>query len=237
MENHIIDFFKSEFPKDALDIKDCIELLSQCLTGTLSSIKSDVNTSMENHNYEKLENLTQLLKTIDPIQIILNDYADKLQLEEETENELLEDDQNRIEKSDSIDYDAYRIDSQIPYPLYGNFTHKRPSAFQLFEKQYPANNWAEIFVKTCEILSQRDYKKFNSFVKDKTMQGKKVQYFSKDPKEIRAAKAIPGTDVYIMTNMSANQIRDTIIKMLQKYNIDIQDYVLYLRADYTLLHE
>ena len=40
-----------------------------------------------------------------------------------------------------------------------------------------------------------------------------------------------------MTNMSANQIRNVIEKILRKYNVKVNDYKIYLKADYTSLHE
>ena len=39
-----------------------------------------------------------------------------------------------------------------------------------------------------------------------------------------------------MTNMSANQIRNVIEKMLRKYGIKTVEYKIYLKADYTARH-
>lgn len=65
------------------------------------------------------------------------------------------------------------------------------------------------------------------------MQGRKVPYFSKEIVGLRRPKKVSGTDIYVMTNMSANQIRNVVEKMLRKYDIKINDYKVYLRADYT----
>jgi hypothetical protein len=40
-----------------------------------------------------------------------------------------------------------------------------------------------------------------------------------------------------MTNMNANQIRNVIERMLRRYDIKINDFKIYLRADYTIRHE
>lgn len=43
-------------------------------------------------------------------------------------------------------------------------------------------------------------------------------------------------DIYIETNMSANSIRNLLVKLLKRYEIKITDYQIFLRADYTDLH-
>ena len=78
---------------------------------------------------------------------------------------------------------------------------------------------------------------FSSFIDDDSINGRKARYFCKDPNLIRSPTKVPGTDIYVMTNMSANQIRNTIQKMLAKFGIRISDYKVFLRADYTARHE
>ena len=70
-----------------------------------------------------------------------------------------------------------------------------------------------------------------------TCRVERYHIFCKDPNLIRAPREINGTDVFVMTNMSANQVRNVIEKMLRKYGIKINDYKLYLKADYTARHE
>ena len=94
-----------------------------------------------------------------------------------------------------------------------------------------------MFVKICEILAEKDPMTFKTFVNDKSMQGRKVSYFCKDQKDIRSPKHVKGTDIYIMTNMSANQIRNVIERMLRRYDIKINDFKIYLKADYTVMHK
>lgn len=54
---------------------------------------------------------------------------------------------------------------------------------------------------------------------------------------MRKAELIQGTDIYVTTNLSANNIRNIIQKMLRKYGIPLSEYKIYLKADYTALHE
>ena len=63
-----------------------------------------------------------------------------------------------------------------------------------------------------------------------------MKYFCTDKKEIRSPRKIGETGIYVMTNMSANQIRNVIEKMLRKYGIKTVEYKIYLKADYTARH-
>lgn len=43
-------------------------------------------------------------------------------------------------------------------------------------------------------------------------------------------------NIYVEMNLSANGIRNLLIKMLNKYNIKLSDYKIYLKTDYSELH-
>ncbi|WKY49095.1 hypothetical protein Q5O24_07240 [Eubacteriaceae bacterium ES3] len=233
----LILFFKSEFPKDALEIQECIELLSQCISGSVDSIKNAFNQAVDDRDYNKLSTLQELLQSVDEIQIKLEDFTNQLQLDEEIEEEIISTENCDDDTKELPDYESLRVDQNIPYTLYDDYTHKRPAAFEIFGKRHDAKDWKEVFVSTCQELAQKDKIKFESFIMDKTMQGRKVAYFCKDSKGIRAPRKVEGTDIYVMTNMSANQVRNVIGRMLRKYGIKINEYKLFLKADYTARHE
>lgn len=77
----------------------------------------------------------------------------------------------------------------ILYTLYDDYTHKRPSGFEIFGVRQMLKI-GKMYFSTCEVLAQKDIKKFETFVSDKTMQGRKVPYFFKDPKGIRAPRKV-----------------------------------------------
>ena len=53
---------------------------------------------------------------------------------------------------------------------------------------------------------------------------------------MRSAREIKLANIYVETNLSANGIRNLLIKILNKYNIKLSDYKIYLKADYSELH-
>ena len=228
-----IKFLCNEFPDDALEIQECIDLLNQSISGTVSSIKKSFDTAFNQRNIEKIRMLTDLLSMIDDIQDKLDFYSNALEPDEQILETVVENDDLEIDSIETSDTDLLKVDSNIPYTLYDDYTHKRPAGFEMFGKRYPARSWKDVFVQTCAVLASRDVKLFNSFVDDDSINGRKVQYFCKDPELIRAPAKVPGTNLYVMTNMNANQIRNTIQKMLQRYDIKTSDYKIFLRADYA----
>ena len=128
------------------------------------------------------------------------------------------------------------VDSAIEYSLYDDFTHKCPAGFSIQGTKIEARQWKDVLICTCEILANKDQDKFYGFSLDSSMQGKKVNYISKTQECIRKPVKLRKHEIYIETNLSANSIRNLIIKLLKKYDIKIADYKVYLRADYTDLH-
>ena len=127
----LILFLKTEFPKDAMEIQECLELLNLCIGGNIESIKSSFNVAVDNRDYEKITSLKELLQKIDQIQGILEQYTDLLQLEEQQED-IITAENNANESNELPDYDDLRVDSNIPYTLYEDYTYKRPAGFEIF---------------------------------------------------------------------------------------------------------
>lgn len=233
----LIEFLREEFPKDALDIQECIDLLNQSIGGSIESVKSAINRAIDQRDYDKLTPLQQMLKKIDEIQNKLEDYSNMLQLDEDIEDSIIDEEVIDTDDKQLPDYESLRVDQNIPYTLHDDYTYKRPAGFEIFGERHDAKDWKDVLVQTSEILAAKDINRFCDFVNDKHMQGRKVPYFCKDPKLIRAPREITGTDIFVMTNMSANRVRNVIEKMIKKYGVEINDYKLYLKADYTARHE
>jgi hypothetical protein len=108
-------------------------------------------------------------------------------------------------------------------------------AFSFNNNRYPAKDWKDALLQTCDLLADIDATKFSEFINDPVMKGRKISYFSKKHLDRKNAK-MKNIEVYVWTNLSANSIRKLIRKLLKKFNIKLTDYYVYLRADYTPLH-
>ena len=58
-----------------------------------------------------------------------------------------------------------------------------------------------------------------------------------DDKDIKKPQKVKGTEIFVETNLSANNIRNIIINMLERYNIPKSQYQIYLSKDLSALHK
>ncbi len=232
-----LDYFKTEFPGNVIEIREGIDLLCQCLDSAAESIHEKAAKAFVNRDAERIAIMLDCVKRIDEMQVKLESYSALLDLDNIVEIAAAENENGVTSDRKMPNYADYVVDSTVPYSLTEDFTHKRPAAFSLQGTRIEANDWKDVFMQTCEALVSMDKGTFMLFVSDKMMQGRKIAYFSKDPTSMRKAKLIQGTDIYVTTNLSANRIRDIIQKMLGRYSIPLSEYKIYLKADYTALHE
>lgn len=136
-----------------------------------------------------------------------------------------------------IDYDAYRVDETIPYSLASVLTNKKPSAFSLYGQKYEVDSWKQMLMQTCAILNRMNPMLFTSLETDPDLQGRKRPYFSRDGVGLDTPAKIPDADLYVETHVSARYLKKMISKLLGKYGIPEEEYLIYLKKDFTPLHE
>ena len=228
--NELIEAFKNDFPGEAIEIQECLDLLSQVLEEGVDSIKNKFNDVIDERDFIKWDLYKNIVQLIDNFRDQINGFASKLNVD-------VDENMDEADSERTIpNYENYRVDTNIPYTLYNDFTYKRPSGFELLGNRYEANDWKSVLLNICELLISKDCVIFELFLNDKSMNGKKLKYFSKDENELRSPRRIGNTDIFVMTNMSANQIRTLISSMLRKYKINLSECKIYLRADYSSLH-
>ena len=238
LNKDMLKIINNSYPSKAKDIGESISLLNLVLDELLNKINQDVSVALKEKNYEIASNCLKLHEFINETYEENSEILEYIEniASEDTEDDTTED---SLENERVIipNYEDYIVDQSIPHTLYENFEHKRPKGFKLLGNTVDANNWAKVLLETCEMLYRIDEKIFISFANDKNMNGKKRNYFSFDDKNIRKPKKLKSTDFFVETNLSANSIKQIIIKMLKKYQIKLQDYVVYYRADYTELNK
>jgi uncharacterized protein YeeX (DUF496 family) len=233
----MLTIFKKELPEKVIDIGEALELLLD----TLSMTRIDIGIRMQKANYCKdfdlLEQLTAMSMEIAVIEANIQDFYSLLEIDSKQKN-LKNEIYKKIEREKPLpDYEKCRVDTNVEYSLYEDFTHKRPCAFSMEGQKIMVDTWQEMLIKTVEILYRKDQEKMESFTDDEKMNGRKVRYFSLSNKSnMNKPVGISGSKLFIETNLSANSIRNLLVKMLQRYEIRINDFIVYLRADYSNLH-
>lgn len=237
--NSLIEFIKLTEPKVAMDIRESLLLLCETIDGATIQLHGNVDEALKNRDYKMSHELIDRIEEISLLQTQLGSYINTLEIENLEDTEVLSEEEvedDSLTRKDIPNYGDYVVDSKISYNLYENFTHKCPAAFGILGAKVEARQWKDVLLLTCEILAKHNTDKFYGFVSDPAMQGKKVNYISRTGEQMRKPVKLKNHDIYIETNMSANSIRNLLVKLLKRYEIKITDYQIYLRADYTDLH-
>jgi len=99
------------------------------------------------------------------------------------------------------------------------------------------DSWKQMLLQTCAMLNRMNPMLFTSLEMDPDLQGRKRPYFSRDGVGLDTPAKIPDADLYVETHVSARYLKKMISKLLGKYNIPEEEYLIYLKKDFTTLHE
>jgi len=94
------------------------------------------------------------------------------------------------------------IDTNI-YSLNYNFANHKIKAFYFENEKYNVSSWKDMLLKILELLLKKHPEKINLLL---NLKGRKRPYFSKNKLELREPLKLFNTDIYVETNLSANQI-------------------------------
>ncbi len=99
--------------------------------------------------------------------------------------------------------------------------HHKPTSIALFEQSYPVHTWKEVLLKTIEVLQERHPDEFAD--KATTLHGRKRQYIASSPEGMIAPQAIPTTNLWVKTNLSAKSIQRLSRKLLEVFGYDVHE--------------
>ncbi len=83
---------------------------------------------------------------------------------------------------------------------------------QLFDQTYQLNSWRSLLLTTCKVLAERHPDHFAE--KALTLHGRKRTYIAMKPEDLKDAKQIPGTALWVETNLSSVSIQRQVYKLL-----------------------
>ncbi len=223
-----------EFPKNAEKLSREMERLSGLLEETGVALMMEI----EKEKYRKDKDpgrIKEYRRLYRSVRKELDSVASCLQ-QFSREQSLMKAEKERSAQ-DRIDYDAYRVDETVPYSLASVLTNKKPSAFSLHGQKYAVDSWKQMLLQTCALLNRMNPMLFASFESDPDLQGRKRPYFSRDGVGLDTPAKIPDADLYVETHVSARYLKKMIANLLGKYNIPEEEYLIYLKKDFTPLHE
>ena len=241
----ILEFIQNEISQGKRKTNDVIRCVYEFMLSAKKDIDYGVLELLKNQNYEKAQEYMNMSKKISDVLKYLEKFVG-INLGE-ANDEIVE--EKTGDESDSISYDncisasckrvnyeEFRVDESVPYDIMNDFCYKKPAAFSIDGEKYSARLWKSVLLKTCELLYAKNKKIFEEFLNDKFMQGETRIYFSENEKLMSNPEQIKETNIFVETNLSANGIRDLIVKMLDQYRIPHAAYKIYLSKDLNPLH-
>ncbi len=217
----LINFLKSNFPEQLGEISAAMDLLVESIDDAAEAIAVKGNKLSLGKEFKDAAVLMSKADELQTVSKEIGGYAEVFELDEVA----------LVSEDDAIDV-------SMVHTLHENFVHKRPHAFELRGRKVHVTKWKEMLVETCNILADINPVLISEFPNNSRFNGRKAQYFSiKDPGLMRSPFKLGSLDMYVETNFCANAIRNLIIRMIKHYRIPTAEYKIYLRADYTGLHQ
>lgn len=258
----LIDFLQREFSDDAKEIQTDLQRIYNCMDKVHSEVDKRLPTIKGDYAkigeyYAMGQELKQIKEKIKEICDLFPESESAGAIDIPKESEIMpeklpevdipeeslidKDEEDEISaKGGRVNYANYRVDDTVPHFLSEDFTHKRPVAFEFDGTQYSVKDWKQFLLMICEIMYNKNHAQFESIVMEKDMQGKTRAYFSNN-KEVYMAmydgRKISNSNIYIETTHSANTICDIVSILFRKYRIPYAALQIYLKADYTPLHQ
>jgi len=124
------------------------------------------------------------------------------------------------------------LDRRLPHGLDEDFRYKRPAIFTLSGIPFDGTNtWSQVYQTLCRHLSTLKPAVFEGLADNPGFTSTKGnKYFSNEAGDLRIARDF-GHGIFAETNLSANQIRDNIKRLLSAFGLPESAFVVYLRED------
>jgi len=124
------------------------------------------------------------------------------------------------------------LDKSVPHTLEEDFRYKRPIAFTVAGVPfYGTSTWSQVYETLCRHLSSTNPSIFEALPNNPALVSNRgKRYFSRDASDLRFHRDF-GHGIMAETNLSANQIRDNIKRLLVTFDLAEKEFAVYLHQD------
>jgi hypothetical protein len=124
------------------------------------------------------------------------------------------------------------LNREEPHPLTEDFTYRRPHGFILDgQATNGITTWQRMYQLVCEHFIARDEGRFRSLSDHPDFVSNRGHHtVTRDPGSLRQALAV-GEQLYVERNLSANSIRDVMVRILAAFDIPVERMQVFLRQD------
>lgn len=102
----------------------------------------------------------------------------------------------------------------------GSYSGKSISSFSFRGSQYEVRFWKDLLITLCDILNATNRSHFDKIL---SIVGRKRPYFTHNANELRVPQKINNTNIFVETNLSANNIVKICLDMLAVFGYSSSD--------------
>lgn len=219
MNKNTMEILNELCPNEVIKLKNKANLMNDIVKEMMDNVVENTNCMQEDKKYDEMIQFVNVQQDLNKVIECNNTFAKS--------NNIF------VEMEQVISHNNYEVNVNEPHNLNECFRFKRPFAFQLKNHYQKAHTWKELLVKTCTHLYYLHPDKFTLLTEGNSMQWGNTFNFSKVKKNIREPIIIGDSGIYIETAKDSTGTRQLIIKMLNAFDIDIEEYKVFLRADYS----
>lgn len=202
----------------------------------LLALSDDLWLEIDHNDNKSIENGVQFKSEFNESNKQFTEAANSLSelIQSHTNTPLYQQEERRVNQPASSENDRIikELNKKEPHSLTEDFKYKRPYGFVLKETPYKNKlTWSELYMQFCTHLRNTDQNIFSSLESNQDhISNRNNKYFSSQPSDLRSPQKC-GSSMYVEMNLSANQIRDSIKRLLKTFNIKYTDLTIYLRED------
>ena len=237
IDKSIIELLGKVAPDRLQDLFAALDLVSSEIKYAQDAVDAASKSAITDSRYDEVSQLVNVSKMLKSYVETINSFLDEYSSKDGKDEENTYENEEVIRQGERRDYSAYDVDDKVAYDLFTHVTYKRPAAFRFKGHKYQVQTWSGMLTAVCGLLCKENKAIFASFPDDKSMQGKRSMRFSTSKANLRVGVLIRNSGVYVETNLSANEVRKTILAMLDKYGISSDEMRIYFRRDLTPLHK
>lgn len=200
-------FLDENCSKEASDIYYAMEFLKTSITDAGNAVSKIISNNSKDFN--KIASLLPYGQCLNDVEKLIDDYLSDL-------------------NSCTINNDSEYNNTSSAHFLTEDFTGFSPRCFVFENKTYNVSFWKDALQKLCEILVDKDADYFFKVAFSNDFKGHKISYFSKSDNNSQYYHKLNNADIYIWTNRSTNALCSTMRDLLQKFNIPIEKFCIYL---------
>ena len=137
--------------------------------------------------------------------------------------------------------ESLRVDSSEPHALSEKYQNKKITGYSFQGEYVEVSSWQDAQMKLLLELLRRHPNQFDTVLTDSRLRGKTRAYFTKKAAFTNGGQQenslIPGTEIYVHSKASSDQLAIRFRNLLEVFGYSQDDMKIYLRADYSPLHE